>query len=436
MSSFDWAGLQTSLRSAFAGAVERFARAHPEVRLRAVALHGFSGQFDRSLSLPALAVALESDGFADRGTLFSERFGPADWRHAELEVDGASALERAVTAEATRADRAHFAATEKAFTEALLEAVRHLATQVPTRVPTTPDFIAYWFSNAGLEMVRQTVPAPLVERFFPKDLARLCLRERMAAAPVEERLTFFAAHLHANDEFSWEEAQAGLVAAGDDAFPTLLGLLSNARDVAAAAMVVARLGRANVALVEALRQRDEGLWPAMALGRLGDFDWLLRRPVRTAVLGFTAPYKAITQGPRRVPLDYRPLERLLETVPDAAPLVEKELAPGRSRVHAGRGDEAELARGFGSRHRVVRWHAVSLAGWRDLDPAVLPALADRLGDVDATVRRLTVLSLRQWKAAAEPYEARIAALANDDDALVRRIEPLEEQVDKLERKSS
>jgi HEAT repeat protein len=185
-------------------------------------------------------------------------------------------------------------------------------------------------------------------------------------------------------------------------------------------MVLARLGIASPDVIATLRPHAAGLWPAMALGRLGDIDWLLTQPLATAVRGLTAPYKAITQGPRLVALDYTTLERLLTELPAAVALAEKELSPGHSPVRAQRGDEEVLLRGLSSSHRVVRWHAVSLCGLRDLDPRVLPAVADRLDDEDATTRRLAVLTLRRWKDAAAPFASRIAALANDPDALVRR----------------
>jgi hypothetical protein len=420
MPTFDWVAFEQAVCGALEGAVGAWATAHPEARVRAVALHGSTGEFDRSLSLPALAVALEDDGFTDDGTLWSCRFGPPDWVNAELQVDGALALEQRLTTEATCGDRDHFAAVETRYEQVLLSAVRHLAARLPELVSATPDAIAYWLTDRGLEVVRQTVPDALVERLFPKDVARQRLRERLAAAPPTERLPFYTAHLRSNPDFSWEEAQAGLIAAGAAALPYVLPLLEDDAQVAAGATVLARLGVATPDVITALRRRATGLWPATALGRLGDLDWLLTQPLLTAVWGLTAPYKAITQGPRLPPLDYRTLERLLTELPAAAALAEKELAPGHSPVRAQRGDEEALLRGLSSPYRVVRWHAVSLCGLRDLDPRVLPAVADRLVDEDATTRRLAVLTLRRWKAAAAPFAPRIAALANDVDPLVRR----------------
>lgn len=419
MPTFDWVEFEQAVSRALEGAVQAWATAHPDARVRAVALHGSTGEFDRALHLPALAAALEGDGFPDEGTLWSRRFGPPDWPHAELEVDGALALEQRLTAEATRGDREHFATVETRYEQALLSAVRQLAAGLPGLVQSTPDAIAYWFTGRGLEVVRRTVPDALVERFFPKDLARQRLRERVAAAPLDERLSFYAAHVRSNADFSWEEAQAGLVAAGAAAIPFALNLF-DVGEVAPGAMVLARLGIASPDVIATLRPHAAGLWPAMALGRLGDIDWLLTQPLATAVRGLTAPYKAITQGPRLVALDYTTLERLLTELPAAVALAEKELSPGHSPVRAQRGDEEVLLRGLSSSHRVVRWHAVSLCGLRDLDPRVLPAVADRLDDEDATTRRLAVLTLRRWKDAAAPFASRIAALANDPDALVRR----------------
>lgn len=86
---------------------------------------------------------------------------------------------------------------------------------------------------------------------------------------------------------------------------------------------------------------------------------------------------------------------------------------------------ARFARLFGSEHPVVRWHAASRLGDRSFGARVgkkiLPALARGLADPDPTVRRLVVLSISYWKAAAAPYRGAIEALRQDADELVRRI---------------
>jgi HEAT repeat protein len=157
----------------------------------------------------------------------------------------------------------------------------------------------------------------------------------------------------------------------------------------------------------------------IALALVGEVDFLLNlaRKAKTrdiAIRGIASLYSVLLsecQQPHR--LDYRPVERLLE-MPDCQGRVSK-LFSGPCAI--GPEDVEEALRGLESKHAVIREHAVCVLGERKLGAAaaarVLPALAARLGDKSATVRRLAILSLSDWKKAAKPYAADIRRLFKD-----------------------
>ncbi|MBL8918780.1 MAG: HEAT repeat domain-containing protein [Myxococcaceae bacterium] len=220
-----------------------------------------------------------------------------------------------------------------------------------------------------------------------------------------------------------EVAQKELLAMGKPAVPALLGALRDKTHGWTAARVLGQLGLSTPEVIAALRKRGDELWFSMALGMLGDHDWLAKQAPLTAVRGLTARLKAITRGGPPRPLDYRPLEGWLETNPKERKRVEDELAPGRSYVRIEKSDVDEALRALGSPFAVVRWHAASVLGDRRLRSArvILPRLVALFDDRSALVRRLAVLSVTRWKAAAKGHLPAIRALKHDTDPVVRSI---------------
>jgi len=82
-----------------------------------------------------------------------------------------------------------------------------------------------------------------------------------------------------------------------------------------------------------------------------------------------------------------------------------------------------VIRGMRPSHLIIRQHAVCVARERKLGTAagkkLLPAIVERFQDSNANVRRLTILSLSYWKAAAKPFHAEARKLIDDPDANVR-----------------
>jgi hypothetical protein len=191
-----------------------------------------------------------------------------------------------------------------------------------------------------------------------------------------------------------------------------------------AADCLAKIGISSPDVLRALKQRARqahglAFHDTIALAVLGEVDFLLELADSTqtrdiAVRGICGLYSFwlnSCQQPRI--LNYRPLELLLQR--PACNRRIKELYSGHCEITEASVDEA--LRGLESEHTVIREHAVVVLGDRRLGAEaaarILPALATRLQDRSATVRRLAILSLSRWKKAARPYAAQIRKLFKD-----------------------
>lgn len=414
MPTFDWTRWERDLFDELRRALKAFAKRHPAERLSALALHGVYRELDGQLLLPALAASTVERG-PPAETPSSFWSNPPDWpHHLELRHQPALKLEKALTAEATRGTVRHWRAVEKTYFALLVRVTRALRAEALELSRTTDDFICFWHDEeGGPSLARKTIPLARWKRLFAREAGQQRAREALASAPPNERATFLVSRFGQFEGVTSEHAQAELRAMGREALPALEAGLSDPKHGWVAAKLLGQLGTATPSVLTALRRRADELWFAMALGLLGDVEWLARQAPRTACLGLTAPLKAITTRdatPR--PLDYAPLETWLTKTPSARALVEDELAPGRSFVTLHATDVPEAVRALESRFAVVRWHAASLLGERSLGAkaakTILPALAGVLDDRSALVRRLAVLSLERWKSAAKAHHLRFA----------------------------
>jgi len=393
---FDWSAFEEELFEECHHALARLGRERPEARFYAVALHGADGELDGFLSLPLLAAAIETDPpRADDAALgfASAYWNPADWelREIPLRESPALRLEQALTAEATRSTQGHWNEVDTRYREMLVRVALRLRDAAPALLRTTDEFVLFLSDeDGGPEWAARTIPAALFARLFAKDVAVKREHDRVMALPAPEQAAFLVTRFGRFDGLTSEAAQVALLNLGERALDALLPVIKHPTHGWTAAMLVGRIGVSRPDLVAELRRRaPKSHWHAMALGMLGDDEWLASQPPSVAAYGYAAPLREICAGRPR-PLDYRPLERYLDGAPAAAHvLVEEELAPGSSYVAAHVEDVPEALRGLGSRHAVIRWHAASLLGERGLGDAVaervLPALAAALSDENAIV---------------------------------------------------
>lgn len=427
MAKFDWDGWRAAVLDVFRRAVKDLGVAHGTEPIYALALYGVYRERDAALYLPLLGAATQLGGPpADGRGFWSARFNPPDWDLTELPLDPKSeALEGALIAEATRGTVAHWREVESVYFEVLVDIAGRLRDEARSVLAVTEDFICFWHDAAGgPELAQRTIPRDLYERLFARQVADA---EELAAArakPGHERAAMLVTRFGCYEGITSEDAQRELLALGETAVPALVDGLADPKCGWTAAMVLGQIGVATSAAIAALRDRADGHWFAKALGRLGDHEWLSTQPPAIAVNGFCARLQAITEGPP-LALDYRPLERFLDDADlETHALVDEALAPGQSYVSIRKSDVDEAIRGLSSDHPVVRWHATSLLGERELGRSVgqrvLPLLVERLGDPDPLVRRLAVLSTDGWKAARQ-YRTALEPLLEDPDETVRRI---------------
>ncbi len=427
--AFDWERFEIELFDELRATLKRFAKQHDREHFYAVALFGVYRELDGRLSLPSLGASSTEEGPEPETptSFWSARFNPADWPH-ELELNRKTALrlEKQLTAEATSGTVAHWRAVERKYFDVLTRTARALRADVLQVLTCTDDFVCFWHDEeGGPELARKTIAKALANRLFARESAQKRENQKVAKQPPNERAAFLVTRFGQFEGVTTEKAQRELLAMGGAAIDVLVKALSDKKEGLTAARVLGQIGIATPRVIAALRKRADELWFAMALGMLGDFEWLSKQKPATAVHGLTARLKAITAGGAPRPLDYAPLEAWLAKNRKGRSLVEQELAPGRSFVSIQKSDVDEAVRALSSPFPVVRWHAASVLRERELGAAAgakaLPALAGVLGDKHALVRRLAVLSLSYWKAASKPYHAAIRAMKKDSDPVVRDV---------------
>jgi hypothetical protein len=206
-------------------------------------------------------------------------------------------------------------------------------------------------------------------------------------------------------------------------------LLSHAKDDWVAASLLASIGIADARAIQILKDRaasahDRAQHDAIALAVLGEAAFLLElasqaKTREIAVQGLCCCYSQFMDASQQEHrLDYEPMERLL-AIPGCKGRVER-LFSGPCEIRPDDVDEA--LRGLESKHSVIREHAVTVLGNRKLGAQaakrILPAIAARVQDKSADVRRLAVLSLERWKKAAAPFLANVKPLTKDPDPTV------------------
>lgn len=424
---FDFPAFEAALYAELHAGLARFAKSHRTQTFYAVALYGVYRELDGRLTLPALAASTEEDGppRENPSTFWGARFGPPDWPFPEIPLrkQPAIRLERALTAEATRSTEAHWRATETKYFAILVRIARRLRDEARELLRVTEDFVCFWHDEeGGPELAGRSIPRRQLEKLFALELANRRELARVTSEPPDKRAAYLVTRFGSVDGVSREDAERELLAMGPGAVDALVSVVPDLEHGWQAAKLLGEIGISNAAVLSALRARVDQHWCTAALGMLGDHAWLAQQTPEVAVDGLVAPLRA---GGLRGRLDYRPLEAHLDGEPRARKLAEQALAPGRSYAAIAVSDVDEAMRGLASGHDVVRWHAAAVLGERSLGAAagkrILPALAAVLGDRNALVRRLAVLSLSYWKAAARPHFAAMRALRRDPDPVVRSV---------------
>ena len=386
--------------------------------LYAVAFHGSYREEERMLGLPSLAanslaaLAADHPGWKDEGFV-GIKWNPSDWRwDREADDAGLADLDAALQAEANGKGPDHWHKTEKRFIATVVRAAKALAKQFAKDPRVERDFVVFFHDeDGGAELASASIPKARFLRLFPEQDATERLRREVATRPMPDQVRYYLGRLDSYDGINTEEAQAWLTAHGDAAAPALAEHLRARPDDWQAARLLGATGITRPESVAALRHAllqgtdaSARAWSARALGYLGDFDWLLEKAAMPALGRFAAEGCCANlcafrdDNAHPLPLNYTPVETLLERHPKLRTAVEGDiLKPGSGYCHIGDDEVAEACRGLRSPHASVRRHAALVLDNTKLGRAqraeAVEALRAARADADATVARLVKTSL-------------------------------------------
>jgi hypothetical protein len=425
----DWKRLEDAYAAQAEREILKLMRGNPAHALYAVALHGSYRELDGEICLPCLAAnSIETLRDQQGCDEVEYDFGPPnwDWCGIILETKELNRLATALQDEATRSTQNHWYKTEKRFISTMVRVTKRLYAILKERKQTTSDFVVFFDDEQGdLDLIRKCIPKSLFLKHFPDQDLEEKRRRKLTASPISKKLKTYLSDM-------WE-FQAEVVQLGEGAVDGLIANLKSSEDGWMAASLLGQIGVSSDKVIRALRREVRrssaaAMQSASALGVLGDTKYLLKLTDddvtrENAISGLTAPYQA-GECVKPIPLDYRLLERLVEKkCSKCTRMVKKELAPGTSYCDIAVSDIDEAIRGLQSPHLVIRQHAVCVLGERSLGKTaakrILPALAEKLRDRHANVRRLAIWNISYWKSAAKPYRLEIRKLIKDSDPDVR-----------------
>lgn len=425
----DWKRLEEAFAATATRAIRKVLRQNRDQTFYALALHESYRELDGPIKLPWAAVnsvqRLTADG--EDGPPYD--YAPANWLWRDIDV-ASKELDRlyaALNEEANRGTQNQWRRTERRFLATMVRVVKRLYKTFKDDKQTTDDFIAYFDDeDDGEELLQKCVPKRLLRKHFGHFEEQQRAEQKLDKSPKQKRLARYLADLSAYED--------KLVAMGESAVDGLLGKLKD-DDGWMAAGALGRIGVADKRVIQALRKEvrkssGAAMWSAFALGFLGDHDFLLKQADndatrKCAVSGIVASLLSWANGcVTPIPLSYAPLERLLaKKCRKCSQLALRELEPGRGTIQIRPEDVDEAIRGLASPHLVIRQHAACVLGERSLGKAagakILPALVQAFEDRHANVRRLALVNISYWKAAAKPYLKDIRRMTRDDDPNVR-----------------
>lgn len=419
----NWQQLEDSFFRTAKRLISGVLRDHSDQTFYAVALHEYYSELDGDITFPLIAMnSLERLS----GKSLETKFNPADWHWRDLQVETQelNRLWKQMDVEANRGSQTQWQKTEKKFLSTMVRVTKRLYQEFRSHAQVTDDFVCYFAED---ECFEKTIPKKLLQQHFPHVIEMAAEQKETASLPRADRFERFRESL-------WE-FEDELVAMGEDAVEFVLSEFRSGKDRTAAARLLGRFGLTDQKVLNALRREvvksgDAAAWSARSLGILGDSDWLLDQTDvestrEAAVHGLCAPYSIwANRCSQTVPLDYGPLESLLgKRCATCDAMVQEQLEPGSSFIEITRDDVAEAVRGMASEYVIIRQHAVCVAGERSLGKAagktLLPAIVERFQDEVPNVRRLAILALSEWKAAAKPYHEEARKLISDPDKDVR-----------------
>jgi hypothetical protein len=388
----------------------------------AIAFHEFYGETGGMIGLPCLAAntleELELNG--------DSKWSSPDWKWIDIKFANAEMkkLHQALEKYACSEDDDDFwEAAYKRMIKAYIRAITEVAAKLKKHKRASPDFVGIVSTEDNeIENLKKCVTPAQFKKLFPEIAAETKAAKQLQASPLDKKLAKYREALF--------DHEAAIIKLGAAAVPMLLEMLGDAEQGWNAAYLLGRIGIAEPRVIEALRKRMKNKkqadgQTAIALALLGDVDHVLKLAASpstrsAAIDGLTSLYSSdVNDCQRKIQLDFRPLEKLLEIVDEKSVAASLDAS---SSLEITAADVSEALRGIASTHTAVREQALRIFGARRLDAKsgakILPAVAACLADRKASVRKLALFALAEWKKAAKPYEADIRKCTKDSNAEV------------------
>jgi Domain of unknown function (DUF4303) len=414
--SIDWKTVERAVYDGALAAITKLMERQP-ASFYAGAFHEFYAERGGVIAMPCLAAnTVEYLEGKDEA-----RWSSADWKWTQIKYANAETrkLHRAIEKAARSGDESLWQKTYERFIDMFVAVAKKLTAQLRKRPRAAKDFGVFVFNEENeVDVLKRCMTPARFKKLFPQLQAKLEAAKQRDKSPIDSKLKVYRQELRAYEN--------EILKLGAQALPMLLDALHDENQGWAAADILAKIGIPDPEILRVLKQHalkgnELAVHDTIALALLGEVDFLLEladsaKTRDVAVQGICILYSAWLNWCERPPaLDYRPLEQLLEK-PGCKGKV-KRLNSGSCATEA---DVKEALRGIESKHAAIREHAVSVLGDRRLGVKaairILPALAARLQDRNATVRRLAIISLSGWKKTAKPYAAEIRKLFKDPDA--------------------
>jgi hypothetical protein len=415
-----WSQLEQTLLSAVESAILQL-MLRQKGTFYCVVFHEFYAELDGPIAMPLLAANTEELILGRE----DQRWSSADWKRRNIRylTPELRTLHRAIQKHAVSGNEAIWQSTYSRFMDVYVKVARKLTQQLQKNERTTRDFAVMVFTEDDeVATLRRCLTAGRFRKLFPDLANEKTTQDKLTASPVSDRFQVWREDLY--------QYQPDILKLGKAAIPFLCDvLLSHAKDDWVAASLLASIGIADARAIQILKDRaasahDRAQHDAIALAVLGEAAFLLElasqaKTREIAVQGLCCCYSQFMDASQQEHrLDYEPMERLL-AIPGCKGRVER-LFSGPCEIRPDDVDEA--LRGLESKHSVIREHAVTVLGNRKLGAQaakrILPAIAARVQDKSADVRRLAVLSLERWKKAAAPFLANVKPLTKDPDPTV------------------
>jgi hypothetical protein len=413
----DWKNFEAAVFDAALAAITQLMDRHAG-SYYAVAFHEFYAERDGVIAMPCLAA--NTEGYLAETE--DSRWSSADWKWTQIKfaTAGIRKLHRAIEEAATSGDESDWEETHARFMDAFVSVAKKLTAALRKHPRTGKDFGVFLFSEDDeIEILKRCMTLAKFKKLFPQLQAKGEATKRRESSPLDSKLQIYRQHLR---DYEYEILKLGAAA-----LPMLRDALEDKKQGWAAADLLARLGIPDPDSIRILKQHarkghELAFHDTIALALLGEVDFLLEladsaKTRDVAIRGISSLYSVWLDWclqPRK--LDYRPVEQLLEKPACKGKVSRLFSGP----CHIDERDVDEALRGIASKHAVIREHAVIVLGDRRLGAKlatrILPALAARLTDRTATVRRLAIIALCYWKKAAKPYAAEIRKLFKDPNA--------------------